>query len=112
VLAVNEIAANAIVHVGGSGLLTLWTADEKLICEVVDNGNGIPPEAADGAVADLLAPRGRGLSLTGAMGFSIEVSRGTGPAVVRSSPGFPAGVMPGVRWCATPGGGRRSPGRG
>jgi anti-sigma regulatory factor (Ser/Thr protein kinase) len=83
VLAVNEIAANAIVHGGGSGLVTLWKAHEKLICEVVNKGNGIPPEATAGAGADLLAPGGRGLGLAGAMNFSIETSRGPGPAVVR-----------------------------
>lgn len=38
VLAVNEVAANSVVHAGGSGRLLAWREDRALICEVRDRG--------------------------------------------------------------------------
>lgn len=42
VLAVNEIAINAIRHGGGAGELYLWQ-DGTLVCEVRDHGSGFDP---------------------------------------------------------------------
>lgn len=38
VLAANEAASNSLRHGGGSGRVTMWTADGSVICEVSDRG--------------------------------------------------------------------------
>jgi anti-sigma regulatory factor (Ser/Thr protein kinase) len=48
VLAVHELAANAIVHGGGHGRLRMWDLAEALSCEVVDGG-----PANEGAASSL-----------------------------------------------------------
>jgi len=48
VLAVNEIATNAVRHGGGSGHLRLWQLDPDLWCEVADHGAGIPASRLNG----------------------------------------------------------------
>jgi serine/threonine-protein kinase RsbW len=42
VLAIHEIATNAVRHGGGTGELRLWQEDTSLCCEIVDYGKGIP----------------------------------------------------------------------
>jgi len=37
-LAVNELAANAIEHGGGTGEIALWTEPDRLVCQVTDHG--------------------------------------------------------------------------
>jgi anti-sigma regulatory factor (Ser/Thr protein kinase) len=46
ILAVHELAANAVRHGAGRGRLRLWTADGVLRCEVTDDG---APHADDAA---------------------------------------------------------------
>lgn len=58
VLAVSEIATNAVVHGGGSGVLTLHHDRDQLICRIADTGPGMadptigctppPPSATTG----------------------------------------------------------------
>lgn len=38
VLAVNELAANSVLHGGGRGTLRIWVQDRALVCEVRDTG--------------------------------------------------------------------------
>ncbi len=45
VLAVNEILSNSVRHGGGSGLLTIWQEDGRLVCEVRDRGRISDPLA-------------------------------------------------------------------
>jgi len=40
VVAVNEVATNAIRHGGGRGDLRLWSTDRRVVCEVADAGHG------------------------------------------------------------------------
>ncbi|HEY2693399.1 MAG TPA: ATP-binding protein [Streptosporangiaceae bacterium] len=47
VLAVHELAANAVRHGAGRGRLRIWNTGEALRCEVTDDG---PPHAADGTL--------------------------------------------------------------
>ena len=50
VLAVHELAANAIAHGGGHGRLRMWDLPGAVCCEVLDSGPagaGGPSEAAD-----------------------------------------------------------------
>jgi anti-sigma regulatory factor (Ser/Thr protein kinase) len=64
VLAVSEIATNAVVHGGGSGTLTLRHDPEQLICRIADTGPGMadptvgctpPPSSATGGYGLWLA---------------------------------------------------------
>jgi len=42
VLAVNEIATNAVRYAGGHGQLCLWSDGSRLWCRISDDGPGIP----------------------------------------------------------------------
>ncbi len=42
VLMVSELVSNTIRHGGGTGRLRLWTASGEIVCEVTDDGPGIP----------------------------------------------------------------------
>jgi anti-sigma regulatory factor (Ser/Thr protein kinase) len=53
VLAVHELAANAIVHGGGAGGLRVWNLAKALLCEVDDGGR--PGSARPGASAEQAA---------------------------------------------------------
>jgi len=57
VLAVNEIAANAVLHGGGQGETRLWCDGVRLYCQISDRGPGLsatdvitqlPPRSASG----------------------------------------------------------------
>src|SRR5271169_259978 len=68
VIAVHELAANAVRHGAGHGRLRVWSADRTLFCEISDDG--VPPadDAGDpGPDHNLAAPwraePGHGLSL-------------------------------------------------
>jgi serine/threonine-protein kinase RsbW len=47
VLAINEIATNAVRYAGGHGQLQLWRFEDNLFCRVADDGPGIPPHHLD-----------------------------------------------------------------
>jgi anti-sigma regulatory factor (Ser/Thr protein kinase) len=42
VVAVNEIATNAVQHGHGGGRLELWRTGDQIFCRVTDRGPGIP----------------------------------------------------------------------
>lgn len=63
VLAVNEIASNAIAHGGGGGSLRLWVDGRSLRCRVSDHGPGVPTDRLDCGLPPLSASCGRGLWL-------------------------------------------------
>jgi anti-sigma regulatory factor (Ser/Thr protein kinase) len=37
-LAVQELTINTMIHAGGRGLLSIWTADQEVVCQVQDGG--------------------------------------------------------------------------
>ncbi|HEV7898410.1 MAG TPA: ATP-binding protein [Planosporangium sp.] len=77
VLAVNEMMTNAVRHAGGSGVLTLWCQDEKLQCEVVDKGPGIPAEHLDAhPLPSPFAVSGRGLWLAHRLCDNVTIRTG------------------------------------
>jgi anti-sigma regulatory factor (Ser/Thr protein kinase) len=77
VLAVNEMMTNAVRHAGGSGVLILWCQDEKLQCEVVDEGPGIPSERINGhPLPSPFAVNGRGLWLAHRLCDSVTIKTG------------------------------------
>jgi anti-sigma regulatory factor (Ser/Thr protein kinase) len=85
VLAVHELAANAIAHGGGHGRLRMWDLTDALSCEVTDGGRAEVrgPAAAGGAwtVTDPWpADDGHGLWLVRQVGDQLELrpeTRGT-----------------------------------
>ena len=51
VIAVHELAANAVRHGAGHGRLRIWRSDHALLCEISDDGLPEPQEAPDAAKA-------------------------------------------------------------
>src|ERR1700685_3299383 len=45
VIAVHELAANAVRHGAGHGRLRVWRADHALLCEISDDGTPLAPDA-------------------------------------------------------------------
>jgi anti-sigma regulatory factor (Ser/Thr protein kinase) len=62
VLAVHELAANAIAHGGGRGRLRMWDLPGALSCEVVDGGPANAAAAPGGSEAPDPWPSAPGLS--------------------------------------------------
>jgi anti-anti-sigma factor len=64
VIAVHELAANAVRHGAGHGRLRVWKADQALLCEISDDG--VPQAAGNDGAQDTAQWRtepGHGLSL-------------------------------------------------
>ena len=38
VVAVNELATNSVCHGGGRGVLTIWSDERSIVCDVADEG--------------------------------------------------------------------------
>ncbi len=76
VLAVSELAANAIGHASGGGVVRSWRTDEEMLCQVEDHGHIADPLAGRRRQpAD--APGGHGLWLVNRVCDLVE--RRTGP---------------------------------
>jgi anti-sigma regulatory factor (Ser/Thr protein kinase) len=86
VVAVNELLTNAVRHGGGGGRVRLWRQDGAVVCEVRDDGPGLPPGRADHQ--DRPAPDqpgGWGLWLAGRLTDSFSTVTGDGTTVRISS---------------------------
>lgn len=77
VLAAHELAANSVMHAGGTGLLRLWAVGGELVCEVSDHGVLADPEAGS---------RRPNLSASGGAGLWI-VRQACDGMQIRSVPG-------------------------
>jgi anti-sigma regulatory factor (Ser/Thr protein kinase) len=61
VIAVHELAANAVRHGAGHGRLRVWKSDRALLCEISDDG--LPQPAGTGDATQWRTEPGHGLSL-------------------------------------------------
>jgi anti-sigma regulatory factor (Ser/Thr protein kinase) len=76
VLAVHELAANAVRHGAGQGRLRLWAAQDVVRCEVTDEGTPGEPDAARWQ-----AEPGHGLWLVRRIADSASVQSGASGTV-------------------------------
>src|SRR5580704_13847442 len=61
VIAVHELAANAVRHGAGHGRLRIWRSDQALLCEITDDGLPDAPDAHN--APEWRTEPGHGLSL-------------------------------------------------
>ncbi len=81
VLAVHEIATNAVVHGRSPATLRVWRADRELVFEVSDSGEGIKDALAGQLTPASAGLGGRGLWLTRLLSDAVEIRNGTGCTV-------------------------------
>jgi len=89
VLAVNEIATNAVRYAGGQGQVRVWRQGRELWCRVVDEGHGIPRRYLEQSHRpDPLHVSGHGLWLARHIcaDVEIETGRATGTRVLMRYP--------------------------
>ena len=82
VLAVNELAANAVEHAGGGGAVTVRPAPEGVAVQVADHGPGLPPDLPTG-LPSADQPRGRGLWLVRKLCRHLRISSSSRGVTVR-----------------------------
>jgi anti-sigma regulatory factor (Ser/Thr protein kinase) len=77
VVAVNEVATNAMLHGGAPAVLRIWREAAELVCEVQDAGPGIDDPLAGQLRPDPRSIGGRGLWITRMIADATEI--GSGP---------------------------------
>ncbi|MCC3653944.1 ATP-binding protein [Streptomyces sp. S07_1.15] len=93
VLAVHEVACNAVEHGGGTGQLVLEHADGALHCRVADDGPGFTADLVPAeAPGELTGESGRGLWLSRQLTDRMDIARGTVGAVVTLVMGLSGGA--------------------
>ncbi len=96
VTAVSELAANSVMHGGGSGTLRIWREDGCLLAEVTDPGR-IEEPLVGRVRPDISQEGGRGLWLANQLCDLVQIRSGAGGTTVRlhtlahqgASPGSP-----------------------
>jgi anti-sigma regulatory factor (Ser/Thr protein kinase) len=101
VLAVHELAANAIAHGGGRGRLRMWDLPGALSCEVVDGGLANAAAAPGGSEAPDPWPSPPGLSEVPGAAPAPSEAQGAAPAPSEAQGAAPApseaqGAAPGL----------------
>jgi len=82
VTAASELAANSVVHGGGSGRLRLWREEERLLAEVEDRG--LIEEPLVGRIQPPISQEGgRGLWLANRLCDLVQIRSGAGGTTVR-----------------------------
>ncbi|MBW8487100.1 sensor histidine kinase [Actinomadura sp. PM05-2] len=82
-LAVNEMAANSVVHGGGRGRLRVWAEDGYVVCEIADAGRIRDPLAGRRPVA-MSTDGGRGLLMVHHLADLVRVRSGPEGTAVRA----------------------------
>jgi anti-sigma regulatory factor (Ser/Thr protein kinase) len=78
VVAVNEVATNAVTHGGGKARLRLWSADTHVFVEIHDDGHWTPHSAPGHTPPPDYATSGMGLWVARLLADTIRFE--TGPA--------------------------------
>ena len=73
VLAVSETGANVVLHGAGQGRVILWISEDRVVCEVTDQGEGLTDPLAGYLPPDQTASRGMGLWLVRQLCDSIAI---------------------------------------
>lgn len=81
-VAVHELAANAVRHGGGAGVVRLSAARGKLCCQVSDAGAGAAGQADSDAEQPWPLMPGHGLWLADKVADCVHVARGRGGSKV------------------------------
>jgi len=97
VTAVSELAANSVMHGGGSGTLRIWRENDSLLAEVTDPGR-IEEPLVGRVRPEISQEGGRGLWLANQLCDLVQIRSGAGGTTVRlhalahqgASPGSPA----------------------
>lgn len=76
VLAVNEIAGNAVVHGRPPATLRVWSREAELVCEVSDSGAGIEDPLAGQLIPPGEGVGGRGIWLARMLCDAVEIRSG------------------------------------
>lgn len=82
VTAASELAANSVVHGGGSGTLRLWSEEERLLAEVEDGGLITDPLVGR-LRPDVAQEGGRGLWLVNQLCDLVQIRSGEDGTTVR-----------------------------
>jgi anti-sigma regulatory factor (Ser/Thr protein kinase) len=82
VVASNELAANSVMHGGGSGALRLWRENGRLLVEVEDRGR-IEDPLVGRVRPDVFQEGGRGLWLANKLSDLVQIRSGEGGTTVR-----------------------------
>jgi anti-sigma regulatory factor (Ser/Thr protein kinase) len=82
VTAASELAANSVVHGGGSGTLRLWREEERLLAEVEDRGR-IEGQLVGRVRPDVAQEGGRGLWLVNQLCDLVQIRSGERGTTVR-----------------------------
>lgn len=82
VTAVSELAANSVMHGGGSGTLRMWSEGGSLLAEVSDGGR-IEEPLVGRVRPDIAQEGGRGLWLANQLCDLVQIRSGSGGTVVR-----------------------------
>ncbi|MEO3873952.1 anti-sigma factor RsbA family regulatory protein [Nonomuraea sp. B12E4] len=82
-LTVAELGANSLDHGGGAGLIRVWTAEGRLVCEVSDAGHITDPLAGRKPV-DPRASGSRGLLIVNLLSDLVRVHTHAGGTAVRA----------------------------
>jgi anti-sigma regulatory factor (Ser/Thr protein kinase) len=90
VLAVNEIATNALLHGEPPATVRAWNAEDEIILEVVDAGEGIPDALAGQLPPPVQGLGGRGLWLARLLCDAVEICNAGGCSVTVHA-GAPSG---------------------
>ncbi len=98
VIAVHELAANAVRHGAGSGRVRLWVRDGELGCQVEDGGVAQQSSSADQNVAEGWPfSSGHGLWLVRLVADELSVFSGPDGTRATVAFGLPAGEPPSAK---------------
>ena len=82
VTATSELAANSVMHGGGTGMLRLWREEGRLLAEVEDRGRSEEPLV--GRLRPVISlVGGRGLWLANQLCDLVQIRSGEGGTTVR-----------------------------